>query len=193
MGDVSRYSDMSNDEFFKILKSKEIDMSWTIGEVIEYQRRGSHAFDYDLKLVATLNRFIEKQNEKYAEILKPIQESMSKMVSLTISDSTKRFLDSITSQNNKIASLLPKFDAQSVSFPKFDLKDILKIEPTIIDTPLASSRAQKVIVEGFQEVANAQIGHLAEIAANTRWDWKQWTLFALAAIGAITGILGLFT
>jgi hypothetical protein len=191
MSETSRYSSMSNEEFLKILKSKEADKSWTLGEVIEYQRRGAHAFDHDLKLIRSLDRFIAEQNTKYGEILKPIQDSMSKIVSLSISDSTTKLLKNLASQNSYIDSLLPIFELPPLSFPKFELKDVVKIDPTIVDRPLTSPHSQKVIVEGFHEATKSHSGHLAQIAENTRWDWKQWTLFGLAAVAAVTGILSL--
>ncbi len=192
MGDVSWFNEMSDDAFYKLLKSKEHDQSWTIRELIEYEKRGSRPFDHDLKLVAAIDHLLAQQQQKFAEILKPLQDSMSKMVSMTVSDSTKRLFESLQNENAKFASLFPKIEVPKFDFPTLDLADLARIEPAIIDRPYASAKSQEALVESIREVFDPQTSHLARIANNTMWDWKQWTLFGLAAVAALTGIAALF-
>jgi hypothetical protein len=184
--------DMSNDDLYKILKSAESDASWTLGQLIEYQRRGSRAFDYDKKLVSGLNAYIETQNQKFAEILQPYKDEMAKALSAPLSQSAKHVLDNFAAQNAKFAALIPKVQVPKFDFSRDALKDIAKFEPQVIEKPLSSPQVQKVIVEGLNEMSNSHGGFLETIAENTKWDWRQWALFALAAIAAAASVISLF-
>lgn len=186
------YKDLSNDDFYKILKSAENNSSWTLGQIIEYQRRGSRAFDYDKKLVTVLDKYIDAQNQKFALILQPYKDTLAKALSVPLSQSTKHVLDNFAAQNAKLAALLPKVQVPKFDFPVDVLSDIAKLEPRVIERPLSSPSVQQVIVQGLDEMSNIHGGFLEEIAENTKWDWRQWTLFALAAIAAAASVIALF-
>lgn len=88
---------------------------------------------------------------------------------------------------------MPKLEAQKFDFPKTVFQDLVELEPRVLDKPLSSSSVQKIIVEGLHEMSDYHGGFLKQIAANTKWDWKQWTLFGLAGVAAVASIIALFT
>lgn len=48
MAETSRYKDMSNEDFYSVLKQRELDESWTLSQIVEYERRGPRQFDFDI-------------------------------------------------------------------------------------------------------------------------------------------------
>lgn len=192
MAENNSYKNLSNDDFYKLLKSRESDASWTLGQIIEYQRRGSRAFDHDIQLVTKLDKYVEKQNQKYSQILQPYKDLVSTALAGSLTQSTKHILDAYTAQNERLAALLPKIQAPKLDFSSNVFQDLAKIDPHVIERPLSSSGFQKVIVEGLAEMSDSHGNYLEKIADNTKWDWKQWTLFGLAGVAAVASILALF-
>ena len=192
MTENASYKALSNDDFYKALKTAEGDASWTLGQVIEYQRRGSRAFDYDKKLVMALDKYIETQNQKFDQILRPYKDMVAEALAGSLTQSNKHVLEVFAAQNSKFAALLPQVQVPKFDFSRDALKDIAKIEPRVIEKPLSSPNVQQVIVQGLEAMSNTHGGFLEEIAQNTKWDWRQWTLFALAAIAAGASVIALF-
>ena len=89
MVEERKLSEFSDDEFFARLKEKESTRSWTIGEILELERRGLELLDRDpglkTEIEAIRNRHLDsvkKAAEQVRNQLLPFQNSLISTASL---------------------------------------------------------------------------------------------------------------
>ena len=183
MSGTRSLKETTNDELYGLLKHGEAQKSWTIGQLGEYERRGRRTFDHDKSLVTLLDATLAEQNEKLAEIWRPYQEEISRIAAAPIIQATQKWAADFARTNTLLASKAIRAD---VSVPT--LSDVLDLDPRISDQPASSPGIEEVLTTHLAPIFARQDGHLSQIARNTKWDWKQWVLFALALVAAVTGV-----
>lgn len=159
-------SELSNAEFIEVLRSREADCSWTVGEVSEYENRGSDFLHNDADLRDKIDAFLEEYYDKIRTLFEPYRDSLAKIA-----------------QEVSGSFVVPKFE-----LPRIDLSGLLESHPNLEQQPLNSPVVQAV---GESEV-QAIVGSLKNIDQNTKWNGKQWALLIFTIWAALAGTWAAF-
>ena len=167
MTENSRYSDMSDDEIFQLVKDGQVGQKWTLGLSIEVEKRGASILDRDSGLRADWDAYQEEQRRKFKEMfdssgLPALAESLRQ-----ITDSQRKTFEALSKiafPGSLMASLvsgLPKFTIPKIDMPKYELPtfdipkldlavrtEVVREKPALIELPLENP----AVLEATQEV-----------------------------------------
>ena len=136
------FRDFSDDEFYEYLKNRDHDNPWTLGELVEVERRGDDFFDRDPNLKkeyqATKERFLESMRGA----VKPLTDNIREIGEKLAQDSTSKSLELIFKKWTK-----DYFDAFKINSPFFEA-----LARRTMEAPwLVENKSNKEIIRKFGE------------------------------------------
>lgn len=160
---MSKYEDMSDSEFTNLLESKLSESNWSVGELVELERRGFDIVDPESELSAAL---LKKRAEFTAAVNKAL-EPYSKNFQI-LSDSISKFKNL---QVGNVVTLNPGIENQVFS---------------------ASAMAEDLVSREVVGVLRASHGILEGIHKQGRRGWFEWSIFTFTLIAALFPIASYF-
>jgi hypothetical protein len=170
-------SALSDAEFIALLKEREKDSNWTMGQLIEYERRGSDFLANDESLRKNIETTLQNHNEKMRSIFEPIQKSFNESIAGALSDLPKFSFPVPT---------LPDFSFPVPTFPAL-IEDSLSLADEVIESNVVEEATQAAMFKAL--LSNSS--YLPVIAANTRFDWKGKTNLVASLVAASTGVVAI--
>lgn len=159
MKEKKSLSKLSNAEFIELLRTREADLSWTVGELSEYENRGSDFLHEDADLKDKIDAFLDEYYVKIRKLFEPYRQSLAKLAA----EAAKPFA-------------LPK-----IEFPRIEISGLLESHPNLEQQPLNSPVVQAV---GESEVRSI-VDSLENIDKNTKWGRGQWALLVFTIWAAL--------
>lgn len=159
-------SKLSNAEFIELLRSREADLSWTVGQLSEYENRGSQFLNNDSDLRDKIDAFLEQYYERLRKLFEPYRQLLAKLA----------------------GEVSKSFAVPKIVFPRIELSGLLESHPSLEQQPLNSPVVQAV---GESEVQSI-VGSLQNIDRNTKWSRRQWALLIFTIWAAIAGTWAAF-
>jgi hypothetical protein len=159
MNEDKPLSKLSNAEFIDLLRSGESNLSWTVGQLSEYENRGSDFLHNDVDLRDKIDTFLEGYYERVRALFEPHRESLAKL-SLDISKSF----------------VIPK-----IEFPKIEISGLLENHPNLERQPWNSPAVQAVEKSEVESI----VGYIQNIDKNTKWGSGQWALLVFTIWAAL--------
>jgi hypothetical protein len=157
---MSKYVEMSDAEFIKLLNSKLQDASWNVGEIVELESRGISI----VESYPELSRGILKKRAEFTYAMNRALEPYSKQFEI-LSDSINRFKDL---QLGKALASNPRLENQLISTPK---------------------TAQDVVFQEVANILDQSLLELQGIRRQSQRDWFQWSILISSIVGAVTAIV----
>jgi len=170
MTENSRYSDMSDDEIFQLVKDGQVGHKWSLGLSIEVEKRGASILDRDPQLRADWDDYQEEQRRKFKEMfdssgLPALAESLR-----LITDSQRKTFEALSKiafPSSLVSSLvaglpkftipkieMPKYEQPTLDFPKIDLAvrtEVVREKPALLELSLENP----AVVAATQDVIDA--------------------------------------
>lgn len=211
MTENSRYSIMTDDEIFQLVKRGQEGHKWSLGLSIEVDKRGAAILDSDPQLRAEWDAVHDELGRKFKEMidasaLPALAESLRQ-----ITDSQRKTFEAISKiafPGSLMATLvaeipkfktpkieMPKYDLPTFDFPKLDLAvrtEVVREKPALVELPLENpavvAATQDVIASTSSIVA--QLTRLVEgtelVAKRVKAPW--WLLPLNLAMLLLTGL-----
>lgn len=136
-------SELSNPEFIELLRSRESDLSWTVGQLSEYENRGSDFLNNDSDLRDRIDSFLEGYYERIRKLFEPHRQSLARVAE----EVSKSFA-------------IPK-----IEFPKIEISGLLEHHPNLRDQRLDSPLVREVETSEVESIVES----LQNIDRNTKW------------------------
>lgn len=175
---AERLRELSDAEFVELLRETHGDRGWTVGQLIELERRGTHLVEGDPFL---FQAFEEQQ--------RTVGDALGKLAAGTVSgleeqrravgDALSGFTEQWSSIRERMADLAPVFPKTQfplVSPPEFESLPRLPPPPSL--------EMQVAQIEVLSEIRQ-------EIQNSRKRDWVDWLnvgLVAVAALAAVTAV-----
>ena len=160
---MNKYSEMPDSEFLKLLESKLEETNWTVGEIVELERRG-------LELVSSNSNLSKALLMKRSEFTSSIRKAL---------EPYSRNIETFTNEFNKLKNL--------------QLGKFLALNPRIENLPILSPEtAQNLVLKeiaGFQELSLKELQVIRQ--QNVR-DWFQWLILISSVVAALGVVSPLF-
>lgn len=160
---MSRYGELSNEQFVALLNAKLNETSWTVGEIVELERRGIDILGSHRELSDAM---LKKRSEFTSQINKAL-EPYSKQFAL-LSDSINLFKN--LRLENALASN-PVIENQQISIPR--------TAQNLVSMEVATTLEQSLI-------------ELRVIRRLNQRDWFQWSIWISSLVAALTALISLF-
>lgn len=159
MNENKPLSQLSDAEFIELLRSREADLSWTVGQLSEYENRGSGFLQNDADLRDKIDAFLEQYYEKIRKLFEPYRQSWSKLA----------------------GELSKSLVFPRIEIPRLEISSLLESHPSIEQQPLNSPAVQVVEKSLMANIERA----VQNIDRNTKWGAGQWALLAFTIWAAL--------
>ncbi len=159
MNQSNSLSNLSDAEFIELLRSREADLSWTVGQLSEYENRGSDFLHNDADLRDKIDVFLEEYYARIRNLFEPYRQSLAKL-----------------GQDVSNSFAIPK-----IEFPRFEVSGFLEHHPSLEKLPLNSPLVREV----EQSEVESIVGSLQNIDRNTKWGAGQWALLVFTIWAAL--------
>ncbi len=197
----TRYLEMSDADFVEGLRRGLPDRSWTIGQMVELERRGLGVTESDPELHAALTESLEAIGAAMEPIIERLTEQLAPL---------QKVFRTISAGVPHLSVKLPKLDVERMTLPTQEWSDATfrpvgaglvpsQAAPTaqssagdgigqIIEGE-ASRLAKRAALEeaqlGTATATLAMEGHLDKLVKAHQRDWIFWLMFCFAAVAAV--------
>jgi hypothetical protein len=176
MNEGSKWSGLSDEQFVEILLQHAIDKSWTVGEIIELERRGFEILDGHPEVQNELRDRRDKFIEKILDATKPALDGIKKL----------------QSSINLFQKPLSKFSFPTFEVPTLNIQSITgPVAPKIANSNFVRSSENGSLKDLAIHRTLEKIAEATEVIAKySKPGWNYWALFVFSAISAVGVILG---
>lgn len=180
-------SELSDEEFFKILKAKEPGKSWTIGEIYELERRGMGLLDRDVDLKKEIeviqNRHFEtvkKASENLRNQLLPFQNALM---------SSQSLIDRMNSSLGLTKSSINFYTGPKVIYPKAIQGLTGPIAPEVSGLQINDAGADEALIGAtLERIFEPIAADIKSIRWQARRDMVFWIIAGCTFVSAIATI-----
>lgn len=158
---ISR-AELSDQDFLIELRGRFSRKKWTIGDLVEVERRGFEILDGDLDIKKELEAQRDKMLASVREVLLPKLEANRRNIS------------------ESLGSFFPDFNKISTTHP-----EIMALE---IDSPQVK---QLAIQQELLGVQSNSLVVLHEIRGGQKKTWFDWTLWTFAGVAMLASVISL--
>ncbi len=160
---MNKYSEMPNSEFLKHLESRLEDANWTVGEIVELERRG-------IEIVSSNSNLSKALLKKRSEFTSSIKEAL---------EPYSRNFEILSNSVNNLRN--------------FQLGKALALNPRIENLPILSPEtAQNLVFKEIVRFQELSLLELQGIRQQSVRDWFQWLIFISSLVGALGVFSSLF-
>ena len=191
---AERLRELPDAEFVELLREAHGDRGWTVGQLIELERRGTHLVEGDPSLSQAFEEYRKRQAEWFrrtfgatgAELAAgAFSEEQRRTVENVLSGFTEQW-SSIGERLADLAPVFPKTQFPLVSPPRLELEDLSlpEFESLPPPPPPPSLEMQVTQIEVLSEIRQ-------EIQNSRKRDWVYWLnvgLLAVAALASVTAV-----
>lgn len=163
---------LTDDEFANVLRGRAKDSSWTVAQLIEYERRGSSFLDSEPILRDAIDEHLADYQTRLASIFDPLRESFSNL----IPEALKTSID------------LPKFDFTIPTLPS-----LVESYPAISEETLSSAAMRQYEDLEVRQAVESGVGVLGQIEKNTSWTHRHTVGLVATLIGSIAAVVAAVT
>ena len=185
---AERLRELPDAEFVELLRETHGDRGWTVGQLIELERRGTHLVEGD----PFLFQAFEEQRRTVGDALGKLAAGAFSGLEeqrRTVGDVLSGFTEQWSSIGERLADLAPVFPKTQfplVSPPRLELEDLLspEFESLPLPPPPPSLEMQVAQIEVLSEIRQ-------EIQNSRKRDWVYWLnvgLLAVAALASVTAV-----
>ena len=168
-------SELSDEEFFNILKAKESKQSWTVGEIYELERRGMDLLDRD----TNLKREIEVIQNRHFETVKKASENWQKQI-LPFQNTLLTSQSLIDRMNSSLG--LTKAPTKFYTGPKVIYPNAIQgltgpIAPEVSGLQINDSTADQALIEAtLERIFKPIADDIKSIRRQQRRDFTFWVI-----------------
>ena len=187
---AERLRELPDAEFVELLRETHGDRGWTVGQLIELERRGTHLVEGDPSLSQAFEEYRERQGAAAAGAeLAELEEQRRAAAASTAENVLSGFTEQWSSIGERLADLAPVFPKTQfplVSPPRLELEDLSlpELESLPPPPPPPSLEMQVTQIEVLSEIRQ-------EIQNSRKRDWVYWLnvgLLAVAALASVTAV-----
>ena len=153
---------MSDSDFVELLRSKLLNASWNVGEIVELERRGIDIVREEPALSKAIldkrsdfTRTVNKALEPYSKQFEKLSESINSFRNIQISSALE---------------LNPKIESELISNEKM---------------------AHNIVLNEVSEILELSLLELKGIRQQNDRDWFHWSMWVSSLIAAITSVIAL--
>ena len=173
---------LSDEEFVDQLRATVSPRGWTVGQLVELERRGTHLVEEDASVAEAYEQYLERSAELRHTLGTAAAEALGRFSSLA--ETTAEGLGRFSERWNSVSTRL---EDVALSFPETDLPGVssLALSPTpeVLNTPPPPSLEMQVAqLEALSEIRR-------EIQNLTKRDWVEWLTLGLVAAAALASVI----
>lgn len=185
---------LSDEEFVDQLRATVSPRGWTVGQLVELERRGTHLVEEDASVAEAYEQYLERSaelrhtlgtafSEYDARAGTAAEEALGRFSSIaetTAAEALGRFSERWNSVSTRLEDV-------ALSFPETDLPGVssLALSPTpeVLNIPPPPSLEMQVAqLEALSEIRR-------EIQNLTKRDWVEWLTLGLVAAAALASVI----
>ena len=195
---AERLRELPDAEFVELLRETHGDRGWTVGQLIELERRGTHLVEGDPSLSQAFEEYRERQGaaaagaELAAGAFSGLEEQQRRTAENVLSGFTEQW-SSIGERLADLAPVFPKTQFPLVSPPRLELEDLSLPELESLPPPPPPPSLEMQVTQLEMQVTQIEVLSeiRQEIQNSRKRDWVYWLnvgLLAVAALASVTAV-----